>query len=115
MARFLDLLRRFYRWFRIPIWVGLGLAIGFLGPYLWYLDRLVRAGFDGLRFDTPSRVYARALELRPGRAMDADTLLLELQAARYSEAADAVQPGSYARNGNSFLIQTRAYVDGAGA
>ncbi|MBL0040827.1 MAG: hypothetical protein IPP28_07220 [Xanthomonadales bacterium] len=77
MARFLDLLRRFYRWFRVPIWLGLGLAIGFLGPYLWYLDRLVRAGFDGLRFDTPSRVYARALELRPGRAMDAETLLLE--------------------------------------
>lgn len=115
MARFLDLLRRLYRWFRIPIWVSLGLAIGFLGPYLWYLDRLVRAGFDGLRFDTPSRVYARALELRPGRAMDADTLLLELQAARYSPAVDAVQPGSYVRNGNSFLIQTRAYVDGTGA
>lgn len=115
MARFLDLLRRFYRWFRVPIWLGLGLAIGFLGPYLWYLDRLVRAGFDGLRFDTPSRVYARALELRPGRAMDADTLLLELQAARYGEARDAVQPGTFARNGNAFLIQTRAFVDGSGA
>lgn len=115
MARFLDLSRRFYRWFRVPIWLGLGLAIGFLGPYLWYLDRLVRAGFDGLRFDTPSRVYARALELRPGRAMDAETLLLELQAARYSESTDALQPGSYARDGARFLIQTRAFVDGGGA
>jgi penicillin-binding protein 1B len=114
LARFLDLMRRSYRWLRVPIWLGLGLAVGFLGPYLWYLDRLVRAGFEGLRFDTPSRVYARALELRPGRAMDADTLLLELQAARYGESADAVQPGSYARNGNSFLIQTRAFVDGGG-
>ncbi|MBK6434702.1 MAG: hypothetical protein IPF83_01775 [Rhodanobacteraceae bacterium] len=80
MTRFLDLLRRCYRWFRVPIWLGLGLVIGFLGPYLWYLDRLVRAGFDGLHFDTPSRVYARALELRPGRALDAETLLLELEA-----------------------------------
>jgi penicillin-binding protein 1B len=114
LARFLDLMRRSYRWLRVPIWLGLGLAIGFLGPYLWYLDRLVRAGFEGLRFDTPSRVYARALELRPGRAMDADTLLLELQSARYGESADALQPGSYARNGNSFLIQTRAFVDGGG-
>jgi len=115
LARFLELSRRFYRWFRVPIWLGLGLAIGFLGPYLWYLDRLVRAGFEGLRFDTPSRVYARALELRPGRAMDAETLLLELQAARYSESTDALQPGSYARDGARFLIQTRAFVDGGGA
>ena len=115
MARFLDLSRRFYRWFRVPIWLGLGLAIGFLGPYLWYLDRLVRAGFEGLHFDTPSRVYARALELRPGRAMDAETLLLELQAARYSESTDALQPGSYVRDGARFLIQTRAFVDGSGA
>lgn len=115
MTRFLDLLRRCYRWFRVPIWLGLGLVIGFLGPYLWYLDRLVRAGFDGLRFDTPSRVYARALELRPGRALDAETLLLELEAARYGQSADAIQPGSYVRDGNSFLIQTRAFVDGGGA
>ncbi|MBK7145054.1 MAG: transglycosylase domain-containing protein [Xanthomonadales bacterium] len=115
MARFLDLSRRFYRWFRVPIWLGLASRIGFLGPHLWYLDRLVRAGFDGLRFDTPSRVYARALELRPGRAMDAETLLLELQAARYSESTDALQPGSYARDGARFLIQTRAFVDGGGA
>lgn len=115
LSRFLELSRRFYRWFRVPIWLGLGLAIGFLGPYLWYLDRLVRAGFDGLVFETPSRVYARALELRPGRAMDAETLLIELQAARYVEATDAVQPGSYARDGQRFLIQTRAFVDGSGA
>ncbi len=115
MTRFLDLLRRCYRWFRVPIWLGLGLVIGFLGPYLWYLDRLVRAGFDGLHFDTPSRVYARALELRPGRALDAETLLLELEAARYGQSADAIQPGSYVRDGNSFLIQTRAFVDGGGA
>ena len=115
MTRFLDLLRRCYRWFRVPIWLGLGLVIGFLGPYLWYLDRLVRAGFDGLRFDTPSRVYARAMVLRPGRALDAETLLLELEAARYGQSADAIQPGSYVRDGNSFLIQTRAFVDGGGA
>lgn len=108
-------MRRFYRWFRVPIWLVLGLVIGFLGPYLWYLDRLVRAGFDGLRFETPSRVYARALELQPGRAMDVDTLLLELQAARYAEAKDAVQAGTYVRDGNTFLIQTRAFVDGSGA
>ena len=115
MARFLVYLHTFYRWFRIPIWLGLGLGIGFLGPYFWYLDRLVRAGFDGLHFETPSRVYARALELQPGRAMDADTLLLELQAARYVEATDAVQAGTYARTGSSFLIQTRAFIDGAGS
>lgn len=100
---------------RVPIWVVLGFVVGFLGPYLWYLDRLVQAGFEGLRFDTPSRVYARALELRPGRAMDAETLLLELGAARYSERVDAIQLGSYAREGNSFLIQTRSFVDGSGA
>lgn len=99
----------------MPIWVGLGLAIGFLGPYLWYLDRLVRAGFDGLVFETPSRVYARALELRPGRAMDAETLLMELQASRYVESPDALQPGSFARDGQRFLIQTRAFVDGGGS
>ncbi|MBK7043948.1 MAG: hypothetical protein IPH50_09800 [Rhodanobacteraceae bacterium] len=63
----------------------------------------------------PRVASARALELRPGRALDADTLLLELEAARYGQSADAIQPGSYVRDGNSFLIQTRAFVDGGGA
>ena len=96
---------------RAPCWLALGLAIGFLAPYLVYLDSQVRTRFDDLSWDLPSRVYARPLSVRVGMPMSADALELELEASRYVRATDAKLPGSYARNGERFLISRRAFVD----
>jgi penicillin-binding protein 1B len=103
--------RAVWRYLRIPFWLGLGLAAGFLAPYLVYLDAQVRSRFDDLSWDLPSRIYARPLELKPGMPMSAEALLLELDAARYTLDAAAKVPGTYAQSGAKFTIARRAFAD----
>jgi penicillin-binding protein 1B len=111
LAGFASLCRRLARWLRAPCWLGLGFALGFLGPYLVYLDSQVRARFDDLSWDLPSRVYARSLRLRVGQPMTAKALELELDAARYAPATAAKLPGSYVVDGARYLIARRAFAD----
>ena len=51
-----------------------GLGLGFLIPYTLYLNHQVGQRFGQLRWQLPTRVYARPLQLSPGLAMDAQTL-----------------------------------------
>ena len=108
------MVRALRRFLRIPFWLGIGLATGFLGPYVVYLDAQVRSRFDDLSWDLPSRVYARPLELRPGMPMSAEALVLELAAARYSVEPTAAVSGTYARDGSRFTIARRAFAAAAG-
>jgi penicillin-binding protein 1B len=101
--------RRAWPWLRAPFWLGLGLLIGFGVPYGIHLDGLVRQRFAELHFAQPSRVYARPLRLAVGVPMNAATLKLELGAARYGEAAQAFQPGTFHVDGTRFDIATRAF------
>ena len=95
----------------MPFWVGLGLALGFLGPYLVWLDSQIRTRFDDLAWDLPSRVYARSLRLQPGTPMTAQALRIELGAARYLKSDDAKQSGTYAEAGERFTIARRPFAD----
>ena len=104
-------MRLIWRWVRIPFWLGAGTALGFLGPYMIYLDTQVRSRFDDLSWDLPSRVYARPLELHVGTPMNAKALALELDAARYTRTSDAKLPGTYSSSGDRFVIARRAFSD----
>jgi penicillin-binding protein 1B len=95
--------------------LGLGLGIGFLGPYVWVADRQVRDAFSRLTWQVPTRVLARPLELVPGRAMTPEALEAELAASRYMKVDTPRQPGSYARRGDGFTIATRDFTDLDGA
>ena len=95
---------------RVPLWLGLGFLLGFLGPYLVWLDSQIRVRFDDLAWDLPSRVYARPLLLQPGMPMKVQALRLELDAARYAKSDAATLPGTYAQNENGFIIARRAFV-----
>lgn len=97
-----------------PLCLGLGILVGFLAPYLIYLDSQVRARFDGLSWDLPSRIYARPLELKSGLPMTAEALVLELETSRYTAEASARTPGSYTQNAARFVIATRMFADGDG-
>jgi penicillin-binding protein 1B len=109
-----SVVRLVWRWVRIPFWLGAGTALGFLGPYLIYLDTQVRSRFDDLSWDLPSRVYARPLDLRAGAPMNAKALAIELDAARYTKSSDAKLPGTYAATGDRFVIARRSFVDAQG-
>ncbi|MET0328097.1 MAG: penicillin-binding protein 1B, partial [Luteimonas sp.] len=73
----------------------IALGLGFLIPYTIYLNHQVSERFGELRWQVPTRVYARPLQLAPGMAMNAATLKTELDAAGYREG-DGVRPGTYA-------------------
>ncbi|HET8897460.1 MAG TPA: penicillin-binding protein 1B [Rhodanobacteraceae bacterium] len=103
-----------WRWLRVPFWLGAGLAVGFLGPYLWTLDGRVRQRFGELTLSEPTRVFARPLWLGPGTPMNANALEIELTAAGYQHASAAHLPGSWSAAGNTFTIASRGFVDPAG-
>src|SRR5690606_34919156 len=86
------------------------LLLGFLIPYMLYLNHQVGERFGKLRWQVPTRVYARPLVLRDGLAMDAQTLKTELDAASY-HAGDGRRAGTYARNGARWRISSRGYND----
>ncbi len=89
----------------------LGLAAGFLVPYVWVQDQRVQAEFGRLQWQLPTRVFARPLELRPTLPMSADALELELISARYLKDGAGRSPGSYTRNGARFALATRGFLD----
>ena len=86
------------------------LLLGFLIPYMLYLNHQVGERFGQLRWQVPTRVYARPLVLKGGLAMDAQTLKTELDAASY-RAGDGRRPGTYDRNGARWRISSRGYHD----
>lgn len=104
-------LARLLRFALLLFGLGVGLAI----PWTLYLDHEVRTEFEGRKWDLPSRVYARPLELYPGLAISASTLRAELAAAGYNETASPARPGQFSGNAQRFTIYKRGFrfPDGA--
>ncbi|MBJ6985368.1 penicillin-binding protein 1B [Luteimonas sp. MC1750] len=90
-----------------------GLGLGFLVPYMLYLNHQVGERFGQLQWQVPTRVYARPLELVPGVAMDARALRLELEAAGYREG-DGQRPGTWASDDGRWTIASRGFTDVGG-
>ena len=90
-----------------------GLGLGFLVPYMLYLNHQVGERFGQLQWQVPTRVYARPLELAPGMAMDARTLRLELEAAGYREG-DGQRPGTWSSEDSRWTIASRGFIDVGG-
>ncbi len=101
---------------RLVTWVlaAIGLGLGFLIPYTLYLNHEVGERFGQLRWQIPTRVYGRPLELAPGLTIDASTLKTELDAAAY-HPGDGRRPGTYDRDGGRWLISSRGFNDVDGA
>lgn len=107
------------RWWLRPL-VAVILATG-MTVVLWavYLDRQVTSTFEGRRWDLPSRVYARPLDLFVGRSLSTRHLQWELEAAGYRPVVDGGRflPGRYQRSGGRFDLFLRGFhfADGASA
>ncbi|SBV35551.1 putative penicillin-binding protein 1B [uncultured Stenotrophomonas sp.] len=98
---------------RLITWgmAAVALGLGFLIPYTAYLNSQVTQRFGQLRWQIPTRVYARPLVLAPGVAMDVDTLKTELAASGYRDDGTGKSPGTYLAKGGRFTISSRGYVD----
>jgi penicillin-binding protein 1B len=102
---------RWRKWLVRGALLALGLAVGIGVPVFWIFDKQVRAEFEQLAWQVPTRVYARPLRLEPGLRLDAATLELELAAAAYRKDGSGDLPGTWARDGGRFHIATRAFTD----
>jgi penicillin-binding protein 1B len=98
---------------RLLTWglIAAGLGLGFMVPYTLYLNHQVTERFGQLRWQLPTRVYARPLQLSPGLAMDAPTLKTELEAASYRDDGAGVRPGTYSHDGRRWRIASRGFHD----
>ncbi len=98
---------------RLTTWglAAIGLGLGFMIPYMLYLNLQVSQRFGTLQWQIPTRVYARPLVLAPGLAMDAKTLQVELDAAAYRDDGEGKAPGTYAVDGGRFVVSSRGYMD----
>jgi len=103
--------RRWWRWIFYPALLAFGLVLGLGIPYVYVLDGQVRERFSQLQWQVPTTVYARPLQLVPGQRMDASTLQLELIAAQYRADPAAGVPGTFARNGDHFIVSSRGFTD----
>jgi penicillin-binding protein 1B len=101
---------------RLLTWamIAAGLGFGFLVPYTLYLNHQVSERFGQLRWQLPTRVYARPLQLAPAMAMDANTLRTELDAASYRDDGAGVRPGTYSHEGRRWRIASRGFQDVTG-
>jgi len=95
----------FWRMFLLLAGVGLGLLV----PWTIYLNHQVTTEFEGRKWDLPSRVYARPLELYPGLRLSPVDLETELQAAGYRKSDQLSKPGHYWASGRQFEIHRRAF------
>lgn len=102
-----DWRRRLFTWGLAAV----GLGLGFLIPYTLYLNYQVGQRFGQFQWQIPTRVFARPLELKPGLAMDAQTLKTELDAAAYRDDGAGVRPGTYSHEGGRWLIASRGFQD----
>ena len=82
---------------------SLGLGLGCLGPWIWYLDQHASQRFDERQWKQAGRVYARALELYPGRPLSSTDLELELDAAGMRRTQPLL-PGRFAQSGNRYTL-----------
>nr|WP_242634283.1 penicillin-binding protein 1B [Marinobacter salicampi] len=84
--------------------------LGFVVLAGWavYLDAVVTKRFEGKRFEVPSRVYARPLELYEGASVTSSNLQRELGLAGFRKG-DGVRPGSFSQSGPRFVISTRGF------
>ena len=98
---------------RLITWglAAVALGLGFLIPYTLYLNGQVTQRFGELRWQIPTRVYARPLVLSPGVAMNAATLKTELAASGYRDDGTGSSPGTYKVQGGTFTISSRGYND----
>jgi len=98
----------FGRIWRLALLVA-GVCLGLLVPWTAYLNYQVTTEFEGRKWDLPSRVYARALDLYPGLPITLNDLELELSIARYLRTTNADRPGLYSVSGNTLEIYRRSF------
>lgn len=79
-----------------------------LGVYVYSLDVEVREKFEGSRWEVPSRVFARPLNLYEGKKLNQSQLIFELKLLRFVNNRSG-KVATYFQNGNHIFLHTRPF------
>lgn len=93
---------RFLKWVLILGIVG-------LGAYSVYLDRVVTAEFEKHRWSVPAQVYARPLELYPGRNLSVSDTVREFRRLGYERDPGLDDPGTFTASSTRIRFLTREF------
>ncbi len=85
-----------------------GLMAGLVVPWYFYINYITDTIVQD-RWDIPSVVYARPLELYQGLTLSPQALTFELDLLGYQPTADAPNPGQYKREGKRYWIHSKGF------
>ncbi|RKG31058.1 penicillin-binding protein 1B [Acinetobacter tianfuensis] len=80
-----------------------------LSVYLIKLDNVVRAKFEGQRWDIPAKVFARPLEIYANAPVSQQDFSEELKLLGYKSSESYAKTGSYVTSGNEMYVHTRGF------
>ena len=85
------------------------LALVLLCLLLMWLDTQIREQFTGRKWDLPSHIYARPLELYLGSSIASDQFLWEIEQLGYRMDETVDRPGEYSSAGGQIRIFARGF------
>lgn len=94
-------------WFRFLVKLSL-VGMVCLLAFLVYLDATLRQDLDAVQWELPAQVYARPLELYPGKQLSQNQLVRELKALGY-RFQDHRRTGYALQRSNSVRIHARGF------
>ena len=101
MSRFFRIIKFFYQ-------IGLLCLVALVGYMVW-LDFRVTSEFSGRKWDLPSHIYARPLELFVGAAVSRDELIWELEQLGYRRVDSAESRGQFSVSANRVQLFARGF------
>lgn len=97
---------------RQMLWLALKVGLVLLLTlfiYLIYLDSKITTLFSSHKWQFPAQVYARSLELIPGKSLTQKQLVSELDLLQYRAVNKINGPGQYSQSGDKVTVFRRAF------
>ncbi len=101
--------RRLRRFVFLAVLFAVGLVFGLAGPLVWWLDREAGQRFAERQWEQASRVYARPLEVYPGRPLQPDQLVKELEILGLREG-DPASMGRFRRSSDRVELHLPGFL-----
>lgn len=86
----------------------IGLLAGLVAPWYFYINYITDTIVQD-RWDIPSVVYARSLELYEGQSLSPEALSFELDLLGYRVTSDQPKTGQYKYQNGTFWIQSKGF------
>lgn len=97
-------------WLIRDLWKVVVVMLLAFGAYGIYLDAQIKHTFSGNKWQVPSQIYARALNIEVGEGLTSEELLQELALLGYRRVTRPLGAGEFSYYKNKFHIVRRAFT-----